>query len=204
MVTQRWNHRHEPQVHGQLAGLIAPVGAVHQQVRFRALLTQTGQQLKPFRRIMACSGENSNIMAVRACAATWRILVVQAPWDSPMDRRPFLCTRAVGVDFDHGADHRYCFRLDAHDLFPLQVFKYPVEYTDLRPAVHPGVGRHRNSRSEWITPATHSHDRQGKDGVEHLQVRQIGSASLNGNDRRNAFVLRFCNLHAGMITSQHG
>ena len=34
---------------------------------------------------------------------------------------------------------RYRFQFDAHDLFPLEVFKHPVEHPILRPAVHPCV-----------------------------------------------------------------
>ena len=38
--------------------------------------------------------------------------------------------------------------------------------------------------------------------VEHLQVGQFDVAALNGQDRCNAFVLIFCNLHAGMTIFQ--
>ena len=41
-----------------------------------------------------------------------------------------------------------------------------------------------------------------QDRVEHLQVRQFDVAALNGQDRCNAFVLSFCNLHAGMTIFQ--
>ena len=41
-----------PQIKGQLAGLIALVGPVHQQVRSRALWPKTGQQFSSFRRVV--------------------------------------------------------------------------------------------------------------------------------------------------------
>ena len=50
---QRWNHRHKPQGQGQLAGSHCPrrLGPSTGMV-LRALRSQTGQQLAPFRRIM--------------------------------------------------------------------------------------------------------------------------------------------------------
>ena len=113
-------------------------------------------------------------------------------------------TRAVGVDLDDGAVQRYRFEPDAHDLFPLEVFKHPIEHPILRPAVHPCVngmpvaeaGRQPSPLAALLGDI--------QDRVEHLQVRQFDIASLNGQDRCNAFLLSFCNLHVRMITFLHG
>ena len=107
------------------------------------------------------------------------------------------------MDLDDGAVQRYRFQFDAHDLFPLEVFKHPVEHPILRPAVHPCVngmpvaeaGRQPSPLAALLGDI--------QDRVEHLQVRQFDVASLNRQDWRYAFVLCFCNLHAGMITFLH-
>ena len=111
-------------------------------------------------------------------------------------------TRAVGVGLDHSAVYRYRFEFDAHDLLPLEVFKHPVEHPILRPAIHPGVDGMPVAESGRQPPPLTALIGDIQDRVEYLQVRQFDVAALNGQDRCDAFVLSFCNLHAGMTTFQ--
>ena len=107
------------------------------------------------------------------------------------------------MDLDDGAVHRYRFEFDAHDLFPLEVFKHPVDHSILRPAVHPCVDGMPIAESGRQPPPLAALLGDIQNRVEHLQVRQFDVPSLNGKDRCNAFVLSFCNLNAAMITFQH-
>ena len=93
------------------------------------------------------------------------------------------------MDLDDGAVHRYRFEFDAHDLFPLEVFKHPVEHSILRPAVHPCVDGMPVAESGRQPPPLAALLGDIQNRVEHLQVRQFDVPSLNGKDRCNAFVL---------------
>ena len=54
-------------------------------------------------------------------------------------RSASLTPRAIRMHLEDSTIHRDDFELNAHYLFALQVFEYPIEHTVLGPAVHAGV-----------------------------------------------------------------
>ena len=99
------------------------------------------------------------------------------------------------MDLDDGAVQRYRFQFDAHDLFPLEVFKHPVEHPILRPAVHPCVngmpvaeaGRQPSPLAALLGDI--------QDRVEHLQVRPATLLVRKSKSRR----ARTVRMHADLV-----
>ena len=62
------------------------------------------------------------------------------------------------------------FELDAHYLFSLQAFEYPVEHAVLGPAVHAGVDGVPSAKPRRQPPPLATMFSNIEDGNEHLQI----------------------------------
>ena len=79
---------------------------------------------------------------------------------------------------DDGAVHRDRLKPDAHYLFALQVFKYPVEHAVLSPTVHTGVDCVPPAETRWQTPPLAAMLSNIQNGIEHLQIWDAHIAPL--------------------------
>ena len=103
------------------------------------------------------------------------------------------------MDLDAGAVERDRLKLDAHDLFALQVFEYPIEDPVLGPAIHAGIDRVPSAEATRQAPPLAAMLGDIQDGVEHLEIRNPYVATLHGQVARDAGVLRFSDFHPPMI-----
>ncbi len=76
-----------------------------------------------------------------------------------MDWGPYFGRRVtVGMHLDNNDVQGHLLDLDAHNLFPLQVFKHPIEHPILRPAVHMHVNGMPVAKSGGAVPAVKRHE----------------------------------------------
>jgi len=105
------------------------------------------------------------------------------------------------MHFDTGAIQRNGFDLDANDLLLLQLFKDPVEYAALGPAIHSGVNG--VPVAEAFRQASPLAAMLGhiKNGIENLQVAEADIATLAGQAGFDLFVLGSGQFHGRIISN---
>ena len=104
------------------------------------------------------------------------------------------------MHLDGSAVHRNRLQLDAHHLFLLEVFEYPVQYAALGPAVHAGVDGMPVAKPGRQPPPFATMLGDVQDCVEHSQVRKADIAPLHWEMGRDTLKLDFGYFHARIVS----
>ena len=95
------------------------------------------------------------------------------------------------MHFDHGAVQTHRFDPDPHDLSMLQLFKNPIQYAILGPAIHPGIDRVPIAEPLGQTAPLAAMLGHVQDRIEHEQIRMADVATLFRQTVLDLLVLRF-------------
>jgi hypothetical protein len=99
------------------------------------------------------------------------------------------------MHFDHGTVQTHRFDPDTHDLSMLQLFKNPIQYTALGPAIHPGIDRVPIAEPLGQTAPLAAMLGHVQDRIENEQVRMADVAALFRQTVLDLLVLRFVEFH---------
>ena len=92
------------------------------------------------------------------------------------------------------------FDLDADDLSMLQLRKYPIQHTVLRPPIHSGVDGVPVAESPGQTAPFAALLGNVQERVQHPQIGQAHVAALGRQTVLDQAVLRFGNFHSRSIS----
>ncbi len=175
-----WNHRHEAKIERQLAGFIAFVSAIHQQMNRPLHWPQVFKQRAACGCVMCvarrqserdgCSSICGNHMnfwcSIRRAISRW---IVGRFFNAPV---PSGCTLML-VESSETASI-----FDAHDLAGLQLGEHPVQHTGLGPTVNARVHRMPVAKALGQTAPFAAMLCDVKKGVDYLQVGHADIAAL--------------------------
>jgi len=99
------------------------------------------------------------------------------------------------MHFDHRAVQTHRFDPDPHDLSMLQLFKNPIQYATLGPAIHPGIDRVPIAEPLGQTAPLAAMLGHVQDRIEHEQIRMADVATLFRQTVLDLLVLRFVEFH---------
>ena len=99
------------------------------------------------------------------------------------------------MHFDHGAVQTHRLDLDTHDLSMLQLFKNPIQYATLGPAIHASVDRVPIAEPFGQTAPLATMLGHVQDRIENEQIRMADIAPLSGQTVLDLLILRFVEFH---------
>ena len=99
------------------------------------------------------------------------------------------------MHFDHGAVQTHRLDLDTHDLSMLQLFKNPIQYATLGPAIHARVDGMPVAEPFGQTALLATMLGHVQDRIENEQIRMADIAPLSGQTVLDLLILRFVEFH---------